>query len=302
MKKFIANIFIFLIIVTMVDFLVGRTCETLIAHAIGGDTKRSSTIIDDVSDDILIFGSSRACSHYDPLIIQDSLHMSCYNVGREGTGSIIFNYGQYKLMSSRYKPKYIIYELMLNLDLLEDDKTAYLEPLKRYYGRPAIDSIFDAVDKTSRIKMMSRMYRYNGAFIRLLSDNIRPMGHYMKGYNPVDKYMNYEPIKENEVKETYVYDSLKLYYWQRFINDCQQSGTKLIFTLSPLYNAQPEDVEAYKPVIDMAQRNNIPVINHYDDTTYCTRRQYFKDTAHMNRLGATTYTKAIIKEIRPYMR
>lgn len=300
MKSFVQHIAIYLFIIVVIDYFIGVICGALINHAAGGDTKRMSTIIDEVDDDILVFGSSRACLHYDPLIIQDSLHASCYNVGREGTGSIIYNWGQYQLIRSRYKPKIIIYDVFLRLDLLKDDNTRYLEPLKRYYGRPTIDSIFYDVDKTLRIKMASQMYRYNGSFVRFISDNIRPMGHYIKGYNPIDEVMDYDPNIDS-VEEEYAYDSLKLEYWQQFIADCKRSGTKLILMMSPIYKATPQDIEPYQPIMDIAKKNGIPFICHYDDTAYCTRRKYFKDSAHLNRLGATTYTRAIIKELRPFI-
>lgn len=298
MKKFIAKVIIFAITIVAIDFIIGKTCTMLIRHAVGGDTKRMTMIVDELKDDIIIFGSSRACRHYDPLILQDSISMTCYNAGLDGNG-IIYNYGQYRLMKARYTPKVIIYDIYLSYDLLEDDKPKYLYWLKRYYERPSIDSIFWAVDNTQRIKMMSQMYRYNGSFLQLVSDCIHPMREDVKGYRPLDKTMAYEPIIKPTKKKEYKYDSLKLEYWQRFITDCKLSGTKLIFTMSPLYRAHPEDIEPYQPIIDIAQKNGIPFIDHYTDTAYCTKRKYFKDTAHMNRLGATTFTKAIIKELLP---
>lgn len=299
MKKFILKTIVLAIIVIGIDFLVGKTCSFMMTHVVGGDTKRMNTIADELKDDFVIFGSSRAIHHYDPLIIQDSLGMDCYNAGRNGNG-IIFSYGQYKLLSSRYHPRIIIYDVEINFDLTDDDKTKYLDWLKRYYERPGIDSIFWSVDKTMRFKMLSQMYRYNGTIISFASDCVNPMQDDIKGYRPLDGEMKYEPMaKANDEKENeIVYDSLKLAYWQRLVTDCKNSGTTLVFALSPLYKAKPQDAEKFRLLIDMAKKNGIPFINHYADTTYSTKREYFEDSYHMNRQGATAYTKAVIKEIR----
>lgn len=287
------------IIVLAIDFLVGKTCSALMTRVVGGDTKRMNTIVDELTDDIVIFGSSRAIHHYNPLIMQDSLGMSCYNAGRNGNG-IIFCYGQYRLLTSRYHPKVIIYDIEINFDLTEDDKTKYLDWLKRYYDRSGIDSIFWSVDKTMRFKMLSQMYRYNGSFISIASDCVNPLQNDIKGYRPLNGIMEYEPVAKgkDEKEKELVYDSLKLEYFQRLITDCKKSGTTLIFALSPLYKAKPQDAEIFQPLIDMADRNGVPFINHYADTTYCTKRKNFEDSYHMNKQGANAYTKAVIKEIR----
>lgn len=300
MKKFIAKILLLAAIVVAVDFLVGKTCELLICHAVGGDTKRMSLIADELQDSIIVFGSSRAIHHYDPQILQDSLGLSCYNAGRDGNG-IIFNYGQFRLLKAHHTPQVLIYDVCLGFDLLEDDKTKYLNWLKRYYDRPGIDSIFWNVEKEMRVKMLSQMYRYNGSVVQLLSDCVHPMQEDVKGYRPLDGAMDYEPVVKTEEKKVYVYDSLKLHYWQLLIDDCRRSGVKLIFTLSPSYKATSQDVTAFQPLIDIAKKNGIPFISHYADTAYCTKRMYFKDTSHMNRQGATAFTKRIAAELKPLL-
>lgn len=301
MKKFVIKTTVLAILVVAIDYLVGKTFSLLVTHAAGGDTKRLALIVDELKDEMVIYGSSRAMHHYDPLILQDSLGISCFNAGRDGNG-IIYNYGQYKLMCAHYTPKVIVYDVQQNFDLLEDDKTKYLDWLKRYYGRSGIDSLFWTVDKTLRVKMLSQMYRYNGSFIQIASDCVSPLQEDVKGYRPLDAFMDYEPLAKPQEKADFVYDSLKLEYWHRFITDCKQSGTTLFFTLSPLYKAKPSDVAVFKPIIDIAKENGIPFIDHYADTTFCLHRKYFKDTAHMNRIGATTYTQAIIKEFRTYIK
>ena len=63
------------------------------------------------NEDILIFGSSRALHHYNPEIIEDSLGMTCYNVGSGGQ-NIYFHLALLESTLERYTPEIVILELM----------------------------------------------------------------------------------------------------------------------------------------------------------------------------------------------
>ena len=97
MKKYIAKIFIFFVIMVSLDVVVGVLSDYLVTNAKSGATQKSEYICEKTKEDILIFGSSRAVHHYNPLIIQDSLNMTCYNCGYDACG-----------MGSPCKPEYWI--------------------------------------------------------------------------------------------------------------------------------------------------------------------------------------------------
>lgn len=300
MKKFLLKVPIFMTIFAAIDYLVGKVMSSPLCHAKGGDTKRMECIANELTDDVVVFGSSRAIHHYDPFVLQDSLKRNCYNVGRDGNG-IIFNYGQYRLMSARYTPKVLIYDIQTEFDLKEDDKTKYLDWLKRYYDSPGIDSIFWNVDGTLRIKMLSQTYRYNGSFLQIISDCIHPIQQEEKGFSPLDATMNYEPKKETSEESLQLkLDSMKIYYWHRLIRDCKRKGTILIFALSPQYHAVHDCYTSF--IKKMAKDNDIPLIDFYTNATFSNDRKLFADPVHMNRRGATEYSKAICGKLKLYLR
>lgn len=118
----------------------------------------------------------------------------------------------------------------------------------------------------------------------------------IKGYRPVDKDMTYDP-KESDIDDVvYDYDPDKLYYIEKLVLECK-GKTHLIFVASPYYNKNYAD-DVYAPLISLAQKYNVPFLNHNNDTTYSYRKDYFYDSVHLNRKGATAYTQEIMKEVK----
>lgn len=296
MKKFIINIVIFVCLIVTCDVLLGFGFKYLSAHAKGGDTGRNYYICHQLENDIIIFGSSRAIHHYDPIILEDSLGVSCYNCAKDGNG-IIMMYGIYKMITERYQPKVLIYDLTAGFDLLAGDNNKFLGGLKYNYDCNHIDSIFWNVDPLERYKMVAQTYRYNSDFLQLMMDNIHPLRSDNNGYRPVDRTMTYEPKYDNIPDTiTYQYGELKMYYIKKLIADCKAKGTKIIFYISPMYGANSD--REYGPIIDYCMRNNIPIFNHYCDKKYVSNKSYFYDSFHMNRTGATEYTKEVAAEVK----
>lgn len=293
MKKFLISLAVLVVILVAMDWIVGIGCRYFQYHSKGGDTGRMMYIADKMDAEVLIFGSSRAIHHYDPRIIEDSLHLSCYNCGRDGNG-IIFNYGMYRLFRDRYTPKVIIYDIMPGFDLQENhDNEKYLEWLRYFYDREGIDSIFWRVDKTERWKMIPNMRRYNTKFVQLVSDWHSPQQNDIQGYRPLTEVMKYEPKdKEKTVKKAFQYDHLKMYYMKRLIDDCKAHGTKLIFMVSPTYHGKENtDLNEMKA---LAEEMSVPFLYYNNYETISEHRDYFTDSVHMNEQGAIEYTRMIV--------
>lgn len=275
------------------DYIAGCILGYFQQNAISGDNGRNNYICNKTNEDILIFGSSRALHHYIPAILEDSLNMTCYNCGQDGNG-IILLYSRYKMISERYIPKLIIYDLVSSFDLEENDNHKYLSSLRPYYNRKGVDSVFWNVDYTEKYKMYSKMYQYNSNFVQIISDNLIPQQSDIKGYRPLYGTMNYEPInnlQQNNIK----YDQLKLYYLEKLIQECN-GKTQLIFYLSPFYNKM--NLDEYQPIIDLCVKYNIYFISHLNDEEFVGNKNYFSDSFHLNNSGAEYYTNKIISDVK----
>ena len=91
-------------------------------------------------------------------------------------------------------------------------------------------------------------------------------------------------------------DSVKIKYMRKLIHEARRKGTKIIFCISPRYGTTPNsDLD---PIIKLAKEENVPLLNHYTDKRFTTKKKFFEDSFHLNRVGATAYTKMIVGEIK----
>lgn len=300
MKKFIGKVALFFLLIAIVDIVFGYAMESITKRIDIGGAGRDNYICDKMTDDVLIFGSSRAEHHYNAQMISDSLGVSCYNAG-EGACGIILAYGRLLMTLERYTPKTIIYEITPSSDyLVGKDNRNDLYRLKQRYDRLGIDSIFWNVDPTERYKMISGMYRHNSSFIQNLIVYFLRMstGDDIKGFMPLNGTMDTMKIrtdkKQYDSKEGYVYDSLKVYYLDKFME--KTKDLKLVFVVSPIWYGQ--DTLVLEPIKQICKKKNTCIIDFSNSPKYVHHNEYFKDGIHLNARGADEFTKDLITELK----
>lgn len=295
MKKYVIKILLFFVIVTLIDIAFGVICRHFNSHAKGGDTRNHYYIANQCNQDIIIFGSSRALHHYSSQTLEDSLGMSCYNCGVDGNG-IVFFYGRLLMLTNRYTPKVIIYDIQSGFDVQKGDNSKYLRWMKRFYDLPGISDIFDLVNPMEKLKMKCQLYRYNSSFIQILTDNFHPIQETgYGGFRPRRKKMLYDPIVKR-VEQLEEWDTIKEECMLRLVNLCNEKNIKLIFTYSPCYG------ESRTPCDDLIHRfileNNLTLLDHFSDKKFCLNKDYFYDSVHMNETGAIEFTKVLSSELK----
>lgn len=294
MKKFLLKVGVFFLVVLMFDILSGKVFSYLVSHAKGGDNGRNNYICNKTDEEILIFGSSRAIHHYNPVIISDSSGMSCYNCGQSGNG-VILNYGRYQLICQRYHPKVLIYDVMPSFDLFVGDNHQYLGYLRPYYDREGIFEVFESVDDTEKYKMMSQMYRYNSRFVQVISDYIHPLqSDGIKGFRPSHEEMDTMKISKRNKEKAPVYDSLKLKYVNKLVDESKD--TKVIFVVSPYWDGM--DTTSLIPIKTLCKSRTIKFIDYSNNPKYVHHNEYFKDGVHLNARGADEFSRDIIQELK----
>lgn len=296
MKKFLIRVLLFFAVLALIDRLSGYAFSNLSENAKGGYTEHYHYLVDNTNEDILIFGSSRAIHHYNPQIITDSLGLSCYNCGQDGNGIILF-YGWWEMITERYHPKYLIYDITTSYDLLiGEDNHKYLGWLKESFDRDGIKEIFRSVDQMEPYKMMSQMYRYNSKWHQIVADFIHPIYHFdNQGFLPLNGSMDKMRLDEKKMNlDEFEYDSLKITYLKELIK--KHNGTKLVFVMSPSWYGV--DDRELLPLYDLCESNNIPFLNFGNDVKYIQNERYFIDGLHLNALGADEFTKDLVESIR----
>lgn len=294
MKRFLIYIIVFFCIVASIDIVFGVICDYLNTHAKGGDTATHYEATEVQREPVLILGSSRANHHYDPKVFEDSLGLGVYNCGVDGNG-ILFQYGRLKMITERYSPNVIIYDAIPNFDIMPDDNAKYLNWLRRWHGKHDIDSLINDISKLEVVKLHSSLYKYNGNFIQMLSDNLHPLQEVSyNGYKPLQGNMKYNP-KEDEQKVA-EWQPVKLKYFKKMIELCKDNDIKLIVAYSPMFGAK-SSLE-YEKLTRLCSDNDITILDHYSDTIFTNHREYFEDAFHLNDNGAKAYSATVAHELK----
>lgn len=295
MKRFLIQIIAFFAILIVVDMACGLAFKRIESKAKGGFTYRDHYICDELETDVLVSGSSRCVRHYNPQIISDSLGLSCYNSGQMGNG-IILNYGRFRMVEERKKPKIIIYDLHPEFDLLVGyDNHRYLTWLKSHYGRDGIADIFESIDKTEKFKMLSQMYRYNSRWVEIMMDFLHPISDARNnGFSPLIGEMDKTKVRSvQDSKRDYLFDDLKISYLNKLIDESQ--GEKLYIVVSPIWYGM--DTSQFEPVRQICQERGIPFIDFSNDPKYVHHDEFFFDGNHMNERGADEFTRDLIRRL-----
>ena len=297
MKRFIIKIVVFFLIIAVIDKIGGRVIKYFNSHCLYGEAFTREYVTSHCTEDMIIMGSSRGFHHYDPQIMSDSLKLSCFNCAYEGLG-ILNMYGRYLLMTRKHTPKILVYDVFTRFDIYDNKNNHlfFLDGMKQYADEPEIMNIFDDILPLEHYKLQSLLYRYNTKVFLLNSEIRRKWPSPKLGYSPLDGTMDYEPepyVAEYTNKQP---DSVKMKYMRKLIHEARRKGTKIIFCISPRYGTTPNsDLE---PIIKLAKEENVPLLNHYTDKRFTTKKEFFEDSFHLNRTGATAYTKMIVGEIK----
>lgn len=294
MKLFLIKIFTFALCLVVIDQLFGFSVRYYEKQYPDNIITREEYLVDSVSTDLVIFGSSRASNHYNPKILSDSLGLTCYNAGIPGMG-IITSYGFFTMLTQRNIPKYIILDVAQWFDYLYggDDTTKYLGPLKPYYEYPGISTLFREASRPEAIKMHSWFYRYNS---RIIETQKEPKTR--NGYAPANGKVNPD-IEISEPIYTVEIDPIKAHFFERFISDCKKKGIKLALFVSPSFKkTQTFELDYAK---ELASKEGIPYFSFWADTDWVNNAEYFHDSGHLNQEGADAYTRAIVPLIRQAM-
>ena len=299
---------LFFALVALIDIASGYTFKEILGHAKYGDTYKSYYIANRCTDDIIILGSSHADRHYVPLVIQDSLGVSCYNCGEPRCG-IIPAYARYKMVAERKKPRLVIYEATPGYDyFVSDDYSKYLGKIRQYTNKKSVAEMYKVFgDELESLRLLSNMYRNNSSIVSNLMDLVVPTKDF-RGYGPLYGEMNTESTNlkaktqvEKDTKSHFI-DSLKLSYVEKLFADIKSDGVSVVCIISPQFNATSNDkLEDFQPVIRLCEIYDIPFIDNRCYSGITGEKELFQDFNHLNDKGAKKYTASIIPILRQYL-
>jgi len=265
----------------------------------------------EVNADIIISGSSRALSHYDPRVIQDLTGRSAYNIGMNAS-QIDFEWVILKTyLNHNAKPQLVIQ----NLDLFSFETTkpgelydpGYYVPY--LYDRELYGFYREMVPEAWKCKHVP-LYGYAVEDMRftwvwgvLRCFGIQGRQDYYQGFNPRagtwnQDFDHFKLDARNGVR--YAVDPMGVRSLEGIIELCQRNGIQIILVYSPEY-VEMQGLETNRAEImarfkQISERFKVPFWD-YSDSLLSQQRDYFNNSEHLNQNGADLFSKDLARRL-----
>ena len=266
-----------------------------------GDTLRTRFICDEVNDEVLIMGSSRAIHHYIPSIIEEKLKKSVFNCGKRGR-FFLYQTAVIDCILNRYSPKLIVWDMEspLVLGMKEPDDFARLSILNSYYDtNQYVNRLIQSKSNFEKYKMYLKLYRYNTHIFHycaafLLKSKGIPEG---KGYIPLYGIKeNLNQPKQMCIEDICYQENVELF--KHVLEVCSQKKVPLVVSFSPRFtNDNAFDTIQYKKLLEVVNEYNVPLINFYHHPDFMSDSNLFCDAGHLNNDGAKLFTEHFCEEL-----
>lgn len=290
-------LFLFTVVITL-DFIIGNTLRYFYFKQKVGRLYRTTYAINETTDQVLIFGSSRAYHHYNPEVIQEELNLTCCNVGSPGQ-FMIYNYTVLKAVLERHIPEIIILDITPGEFENETDRYRRLSFLLPYYkNHPEIRSIINRRSLFEKYKLCSAIYPFNSSILMIAGGN---MNYFKKKKEDINGFIPLKNTLKSPIKtvssSNYELDTVKIAMLQSFISLCKESNVKLIMTCSPsfiIYENSESTIQAAKTI---AKLNEITFFDYSNDPLFISDNSLFDDRNHLNERGAIVFSTVICQDI-----
>lgn len=265
-----------------------------------------------VNADIIINGSSRALTHYDPRIIQRITGLSAYNLGMNGTQTDVHAAVLKTYLSRNTKPKVVIQNL--ESFTFEPTQSGELYDPGTYVPYLAEDPLYNsllAIDRNVWKWKHIPLYGYavedlkfTWAWGVLAWFGIQPRENYFQGFTPrhtpwTGEFERFKAhVGEDGVRNRI--DPRGVQALREIIQLCKDAGIPLIMVYSPVYS-EMQHLERDRPKIfatfkSLSDEFGVPFWD-YSDHAICRQRDNFYNSQHLNANGASLFTTELSRRL-----
>ena len=263
-----------------------------------------------INTDIVVSGSSRALSHYDPRIIQERTGKTVFNIGLNGSQTDMQLARLKTYLQHNKKPSLLIF----NLDLFSFQTThggvydpgQYLPYLKE----PAIyDALMHINPETWKAKYLP-LYGYTVEDLRftwllgLISFfGWNPAEDHFLGFKPqyrawTGDFERFKEMNPNGVHFAIEPDGMSK--MEELLRLCREQGIEVLLVYSPEYKEMQalttNRAEVFAFFNELSERFGLPIWD-YSDSPISFRRESFYNSQHLNAEGASTFSTDIATRI-----
>jgi hypothetical protein len=299
---------LFLVLLASVDLVGGAALQRLYRRTLTGEAGGLFNYQLTKEAEVLALGSSRARHHFVPPVLREKLSMTVFNAGLDGH-EFLYTAVLVDLWRRVHAPPRVV---LLHVDahsLLRDQR----ELQRAVLFAPYVDEserareILLARGPYEPVKLVSRLYRFNGKVLPMLKNLFLRPDPGFDGFVPLagtldPKTAELTPHDEAMHMAQEPYWELKVRYFEDLVAWCRASGTRLFLVHGPAYL---EDRAAY----DVWMRRLERFVARYPDVELVDiseathpelagRADLYDDAHHLNARGAAVFSTLLGDAVR----
>ena len=298
-------VFLFVVIVFILDVCVGLFFNVKLKELPddGERIAKTNYAINKVNSDIVIIGSSRAETGYNPKILMDSLpQYTVYNCGGDGQGFFYCN-TLINTILDRYVPRYIVWDFKESE--LAGDSDANLSMLYPFYKNNTIKCVIDQkMGWRSQVLMRCNSYRFNATAGRIIRAIYSPSRNLQNsfGFGPRPVHAEGIHLVPNDfILEKGDLNDEKISLFKATVERAQKAGCTIVVVISPMYNIYNYDNVYTQGVNALCEKYSIPFFDDSHLNGFPHNNDLAYDNYHLNIDGANLFTSYFSKQLKDYI-
>ncbi|HMG92176.1 MAG TPA: hypothetical protein VK589_19100 [Chryseolinea sp.] len=294
------------------DFILSSTLKASKTFASGEYSVWNDLYEGRVSNDIVIYGSSRAVVQIDPRIIEDSLKRSCYNLGIDGHNFWLQYFRHKEFLSYNKVPNLIIHSLDVTTltdrgELFNSDQfLPYMLFDKTIQSNTQDYDFFSGWDfNVPMVRFMGKQRAMLHAARLLFKEQPDAVGR-INGYQAQPKTWNADFEIARKKLSTYniEVDSSALSLFKRYLRECNDQQIRIIFVYTPQYIEGQQFIQNKEYILNiyrwLGKEYNIPFLDYSADPI-CQSKDYFYNSGHLNKNGSALFTSKLSHDLKEYI-
>jgi hypothetical protein len=298
--RIIKNLFILIILFFIVDRILGFLIGYKFQKAEHGDIQTFTHSITNPTEDIFIYGSSRALHGYDCNVLTQTTGYTSFNNGKENS-TILYHDLILNQMLKKHAPKIIILDFApkeLSWGESENSRSVLANTILPYAIH---DTAFAGIARQQfpqeYIKArLSWLYAYKSAIIPLFNTKKNQEQDQVNGYRPLTG-SKVKPRPLDYGNEAELPDTAAKNAFDAFVQTAVENHIKLYVIHSPIFvkpYSTTQSIDYAKPVL---KKYNIEFWDYAFDTSFY-KPELFYDYIHLNKTGAALFSKKIGERIK----
>lgn len=300
----------FALVAALVILLHGMIQAGLRGIATSGFGVTNRIVAGQINADVIITGSSRALVHYDPRIIGETLGLTAFNLGRNGSQTDLQLAVLKTYLEHNKKPALVIH----NLDLFSFTTTREIYDPAQYVPYLGEEAIYATVQ---RIHPRAWKWKYVPLYAYVVEDvrftwalglarlaGFSPAEDHLQGFVPRTTRWtgDFEKFKaSNPGGVTFAIEPQGVRDLTELIELCHSAKIPLLLVYSPVYHEmralENNRTEIFGRFQALADRFQAPLWD-YSDTSIARDRNNFYNSQHLNATGAREFSLDLAARLR----